>query len=246
MEIANRAISFWFYQTSQESYFQEILYKNLDQKYAHMQKQQASQSLLHDQEMLSMKERIQQLGKDHEQDKRKLQDLTDQYMDKSRQLQKLQNLYEKVKRKSFFGNNNGNGDNQSNSGRTPHLQMNQFEQPSASVISGGDSGQQHRISPHRYQPQQFIASPRSKNDQQQFRGKQAADLKYHHNIPGIANGNRSTTSSNNGSSAAFVSPANFMRHTIGTANAGAYNRNSPVQSFFGAKLQSSRPFTPLS
>lgn len=39
IEIANRALSFWVYQTTQESCFQEMIYKNLNEKYQETEKQ---------------------------------------------------------------------------------------------------------------------------------------------------------------------------------------------------------------
>lgn len=39
MDVCGRALSFWIYQASQEMYFQQMLYKNLDNQYALLQKQ---------------------------------------------------------------------------------------------------------------------------------------------------------------------------------------------------------------
>src|SRR5579859_6153778 len=39
VEICSRALSFWTYQTTQESCFQEMLYKNLEEKYTQLEKQ---------------------------------------------------------------------------------------------------------------------------------------------------------------------------------------------------------------
>ncbi|RGB23759.1 hypothetical protein C1646_609127, partial [Rhizophagus diaphanus] len=39
VEICSRALSFWTYQTTQEACFQEMLYKNLEEKYTQLEKQ---------------------------------------------------------------------------------------------------------------------------------------------------------------------------------------------------------------
>ena len=39
IEICSRALSFWTYQTTQEAYFQEMLYKNLEEKYTQLETQ---------------------------------------------------------------------------------------------------------------------------------------------------------------------------------------------------------------
>ncbi|RUP47413.1 hypothetical protein BC936DRAFT_145762, partial [Jimgerdemannia flammicorona] len=101
MEICTRAISFYSYQVSQEICFQTMLYKNLEDKYSGLEKQ--LQGIVRDAnaEITSLRERVTALQKDQELEKRKAHDLHDQLLEKTRQFQKLQTMYEKLKRKTL-------------------------------------------------------------------------------------------------------------------------------------------------
>ena len=51
IEICSRALSFWTYQLSQEASFQSLLYKNLDEKCARLDKEMQSLIVQANQEM---------------------------------------------------------------------------------------------------------------------------------------------------------------------------------------------------
>ncbi|CAG8507136.1 28958_t:CDS:2 [Gigaspora margarita] len=94
MEICSRALSFWTYQTTQENCFQEMLYRDLEDKYADLEKQ--VQVLIRESES-----EVNALQKDMELEKRKTHDLNEQLQEKGRQLSKLQSMYDKLKRRSL-------------------------------------------------------------------------------------------------------------------------------------------------
>ncbi|CAB5376428.1 unnamed protein product [Rhizophagus irregularis] len=101
VEICSRALSFWTYQTTQEACFQEMLYKNLEEKYTQLEKQ--VQGVMRDaqSEITSLRAKLQALQKDMELEKRKTHDLAEQLQEKSRQFSKLQIMYDKLKRRTL-------------------------------------------------------------------------------------------------------------------------------------------------
>ncbi|CAG8570549.1 4308_t:CDS:2 [Funneliformis caledonium] len=101
IEICSRALSFWTYQTTQEACFQEMLYKNLEEKYSQLEKQ--VQGVLRDaqSEITSLKVKLQALQKEKEQEKRKAHELAEQLQEKHRQFSKLQGMYDKLRRRTL-------------------------------------------------------------------------------------------------------------------------------------------------
>ncbi|KAG9294629.1 hypothetical protein G9A89_008108 [Geosiphon pyriformis] len=101
MEICTRALSFWTYQTTQEACFQEILYKNLEEKYTQIEKN--LQGVMRDAqaEINTLSDRVSALQKDIELEKRKSHDLSEQLQEKGRQFSKLQVMYDKLKRRTL-------------------------------------------------------------------------------------------------------------------------------------------------
>ncbi|CAI2188399.1 1149_t:CDS:10, partial [Funneliformis geosporum] len=100
-KICSRALSFWTYQTTQEACFQEMLYKNLEEKYSQLEKQ--VQGILRDaqSEITSLKVKLQALQKDMELEKRKTHELAEQLQEKGRQFSKLQGMYDKLRRRTL-------------------------------------------------------------------------------------------------------------------------------------------------
>ncbi|CAJ0826514.1 5759_t:CDS:2 [Entrophospora sp. SA101] len=94
VEICSRSLSFWTYQTTQEAYFQKMLYKNLQEKCSQLEKQM--QSVIRD-----AQEEIASIQKDLELEKHKNHDFAEQLQEKTRQFSKLQIMYDKLKRRSL-------------------------------------------------------------------------------------------------------------------------------------------------
>nr|CAG8449202.1 11456_t:CDS:10 [Entrophospora candida] len=117
VEICSRSLSFWTYQTTQEAYFQKMLYKNLQEKCSQLEKQM--QSVIRDaqEEIASLKSKVQAIQKDLELEKHKNHDFAEQLQEKTRQFSKLQIMYDKLKRRSLVpamqqtvqNTNNGDG-----------------------------------------------------------------------------------------------------------------------------------------
>ncbi|KAF9192194.1 cyclin B1 interacting protein 1, E3 ubiquitin protein ligase [Haplosporangium sp. Z 11] len=95
MEICTRAISFWTYQTSQEAKYQEMTRKSLEDKLSLVEKQ--LQRMTRDVNI-----ELSALQKDVEQERRKSADLSEKLDEKTRQLSKLQALYDQQKRRPLF------------------------------------------------------------------------------------------------------------------------------------------------
>ncbi|GBB84773.1 hypothetical protein RclHR1_11340006 [Rhizophagus clarus] len=78
-----------------------MLYKNLEEKYAQLEKQ--VQGVMRDaqSEITSLRAKLQALQKDMELEKRKTHDLAEQLQEKSRQFSKLQIMYDKLKRRTL-------------------------------------------------------------------------------------------------------------------------------------------------
>lgn len=123
MECAGRALSFWAYQTTQDIYYHQHLYRTLTEKYSnlhqHLEKtmNDANSHIenLHDKmtgsfsgrplpktwgSMLTTREEM-----TAEQDglRRKVEDISQAYKEKSKRLLQVQELYDKVKRKAEMG-----------------------------------------------------------------------------------------------------------------------------------------------
>ena len=99
-EIASRAIAFWSYQVSQEHRIQEIISKKLQDNLSHAEKLLNSVTTQAKNEIEQLREQLSKSIKNLELEKKKNQELADQYGEKNKQLKKLQNNVEKMKRKS--------------------------------------------------------------------------------------------------------------------------------------------------
>ncbi|KAG0377763.1 hypothetical protein BGX24_005504 [Mortierella sp. AD032] len=102
MEICTRAISFWTYQTSQEAKYQEMAQKTLEDKVGLLERQLQRMTREVNVELNGFRDTVSVLQKDVEQEKRKCADLTDQLDEKSRQLSRLQTMYDRQKRRPLF------------------------------------------------------------------------------------------------------------------------------------------------
>ncbi|KAF9915984.1 cyclin B1 interacting protein 1, E3 ubiquitin protein ligase [Lobosporangium transversale] len=104
MEVCTRAISFWTYQTSQEIKYREMTQKSQEDKISLLEKQLQRVTREFNAE-LGLRDAMNSLQRDLEQEKRKSIDLSEQLDEKSRQLSKLQTLYEQQKRRPIFSDN---------------------------------------------------------------------------------------------------------------------------------------------
>ncbi|KAG0044372.1 hypothetical protein BGZ83_010407 [Gryganskiella cystojenkinii] len=95
MDICTRAISFWTYQTAQEARFQELAQRNLEDNHCAVERQLQKMTREVNLELAA-------LQKDLEQEKRKAAHLNEQLDEKSRQLTKVQTLYDRQKRRPLF------------------------------------------------------------------------------------------------------------------------------------------------
>ncbi|KAK3834963.1 MAG: hypothetical protein J3R72DRAFT_424454 [Linnemannia gamsii] len=102
MEICTRAISFWTYQTSQEAKYQEMAQKTLEDKVGQLERQLQRMTREVNVELNGFRDTVSVLQKDVEQEKRKCADLTDLLDEKSRQLSRLQTMYDRQKRRPLF------------------------------------------------------------------------------------------------------------------------------------------------
>lgn len=100
MDIASRAISFYSYQIGQEQCFQDIMYKNLEEKAVGLESQVDNVMRDATAEIKQLRAQFQAIKKEQEMAKRKLHDTNENLQEKNRQYQKLQSLYDKLKSKS--------------------------------------------------------------------------------------------------------------------------------------------------
>ncbi|TPX51471.1 hypothetical protein SeMB42_g00705 [Synchytrium endobioticum] len=118
MECATRALSFWSYQMTQETCFQEMMYKQLDEKYTSLERQVQAIVREANHEITGLREKVSNLQKDLELEKHRNHELSENFADKGKQLQKLQQMYEKSRRRALVqstqatsnGNNNAMND----------------------------------------------------------------------------------------------------------------------------------------
>ncbi|CAG8536387.1 6279_t:CDS:2 [Paraglomus brasilianum] len=90
MEIATRALSFWTYQTTQEACFQEMMYRDLQEKYQRLEKHLHMFNREARTEFCALREKLSALEKELELEKRKNVEINDQLQEKGRQFTKLQ------------------------------------------------------------------------------------------------------------------------------------------------------------
>ncbi|RYP74823.1 hypothetical protein DL771_002744 [Monosporascus sp. 5C6A] len=92
VECASRALSFWAYQTTQEIVYQEWLGKALTEKYSNLS--------VHLDKSICVK-------LDHDELRKKHDELTHAFKDKNKKLLQTQELYDKLKRKAMLGQMQG-------------------------------------------------------------------------------------------------------------------------------------------
>ncbi|KAH9843692.1 uncharacterized protein C8Q71DRAFT_696526 [Rhodofomes roseus] len=93
LEICSRAMSFWQYQVHQEASFQHAVYRNVNEKNAQLQKQLDNVIREANGEINLMNNKIAELERDLELERRKLSGLQDSLKERDKEYQKLKVLY---------------------------------------------------------------------------------------------------------------------------------------------------------
>ncbi|TFK55867.1 hypothetical protein OE88DRAFT_668480 [Heliocybe sulcata] len=101
--ICSRAIAFWQYQTHQENSFQQAVLRNLNDKNAQLQKQLDNVLREANSEISLLGNKISELERDLELERRKVRDLQDASRERDKEYQKLKTQYDRVKRKALLG-----------------------------------------------------------------------------------------------------------------------------------------------
>ena len=97
MECAGRALSFWAYQTSQAIIYQQHLYNTLTSKYSALTVDFDRIVNEANTEIDGLQRKLNALNIEHENHRKKSEDLAKAYKEKSRKLQQTQELYDRLK-----------------------------------------------------------------------------------------------------------------------------------------------------
>ncbi|KAM0238960.1 hypothetical protein ACHAP5_008466 [Fusarium lateritium] len=103
MECAGRALSFWAYQTTQNIYYQQYLYKTLTDKYSNLGTRLEKTVNDANSEMEGLHHKLSSMVAEQDDLRRKCDELSRAYKEKGRKVLQLQELYDKVKRKAELG-----------------------------------------------------------------------------------------------------------------------------------------------
>ncbi|KAF5018855.1 hypothetical protein F66182_9147 [Fusarium sp. NRRL 66182] len=103
MECAGRALSFWAYQTTQDIYYQQYLYKTLTDKYSNLSVRLEKTVNDANTEIEALHHKLSNQATEQDALRRKNEELSQAYKEKSRKVLQLQELYDKVKRKAELG-----------------------------------------------------------------------------------------------------------------------------------------------
>ncbi|XP_073421109.1 E3 ubiquitin-protein ligase CCNB1IP1 [Dendrobates tinctorius] len=97
LDICSRALAFWTYQVYQERLYQEYNYSQAEGHLKQVEKLYAHQIQSKDSELVSMKGEVNSLKKILEEYKRKYSELSEKLMERNRQYNKLQGMYDGVR-----------------------------------------------------------------------------------------------------------------------------------------------------
>ncbi|KAM8961798.1 E3 ubiquitin-protein ligase CCNB1IP1 [Pelodytes ibericus] len=97
LDICSRALAFWTYQVYQERLYQEYNYSKAEGHLKQMEKVYAHQVQSKDTELTAMKGEVNSLKKMLEEYKRKYSELSEKLMERNRQYQKLQGMYDAMR-----------------------------------------------------------------------------------------------------------------------------------------------------
>ncbi|XP_078325974.1 E3 ubiquitin-protein ligase CCNB1IP1-like isoform X2 [Crassostrea virginica] len=114
MEICSRAMSFWSYQIHQERVYQEYIGSKAKERAAQLEQYYEQVISRTSAELNSLKSQLTATKKDLENFKKKYHDASEKVADKYRQYQKLQSMYDALKRKCITPSTFEGGDAVSN------------------------------------------------------------------------------------------------------------------------------------
>ncbi|XP_039996451.1 E3 ubiquitin-protein ligase CCNB1IP1 [Xiphias gladius] len=97
LDISGRALAFWSYQVHQEHMYQEYSLSRADAQLKQMEKVLTQQSQSRELELTAMRGEIASLKKVMEEYKRKYSEVSERLMERNRQYQKLQGLYDSLR-----------------------------------------------------------------------------------------------------------------------------------------------------
>ncbi|XP_065829501.1 E3 ubiquitin-protein ligase CCNB1IP1-like [Oscarella lobularis] len=101
MEICSRAISFWSYQACYERTYQEYVSSHAKEKCAQL-KQHYEQALSRSQsELQSLKQQLLGVKKENDEEKKRYSDISEKLLERNRQYQKLQAMYDNLRRRAI-------------------------------------------------------------------------------------------------------------------------------------------------
>ncbi|KAI5457206.1 hypothetical protein BGZ63DRAFT_366128 [Mariannaea sp. PMI_226] len=103
MECAGRALSFWAYQSSQDIFYQQYLYKTLTDKYSSLSIRLEKTVNEANSEIEALQQKLKSMTADQDALRQKNHEYIRAYREKSRKLLQTQELYDKVKRKAEMG-----------------------------------------------------------------------------------------------------------------------------------------------
>ncbi|EEU39318.1 uncharacterized protein NECHADRAFT_43613, partial [Fusarium vanettenii 77-13-4] len=103
MECAGRALSFWAYQTTQDMYYQQYLYKTLTEKYSALTVQFEKTVSDATTEIDGLQHKLTGMTAEQDALRRKNEEIGQAFKEKSRKVLQLQELYDKVKRRAELG-----------------------------------------------------------------------------------------------------------------------------------------------
>nr|XP_038949512.1 E3 ubiquitin-protein ligase CCNB1IP1 isoform X2 [Rattus norvegicus] len=97
LDISSRALAFWTYQVHQERLYQEYNFSKAENHLKQMEKIYTQQIQSKDVELTSMKGEVTSMKKVLEEYKKKFSDISEKLMERNRQYQKLQGLYDSLR-----------------------------------------------------------------------------------------------------------------------------------------------------
>ncbi|OAQ96545.1 hypothetical protein LLEC1_02347 [Akanthomyces lecanii] len=97
MECAGRALSFWAYQTTQNIYYQQYLYKTLTEKYSALNGRLEQTVNEANAQIETLQRRISNLTTENDNSRKKNEELSKAYKEKNRQLLQTQELHDKLR-----------------------------------------------------------------------------------------------------------------------------------------------------
>ncbi|KPP61264.1 hypothetical protein Z043_120660 [Scleropages formosus] len=107
LDISARALAFWTYQVHQERLFQEYSLSRAEGQLKQAEKLLTQQNQSRELELSAMREEISSLKKVMEEYKRKYSEVSERLMERNRQYQKLQGLYDSLRLRNMLGEREG-------------------------------------------------------------------------------------------------------------------------------------------